>query len=305
MAFADAFRAELAAAGVSPGAFETADTDNASSLDGRLAAMLRRARDAHPSLGVADATFAAALARSALQARETGVALDDLAAEDLYLACACAAGVEGAAKALDTRCGARIRAVLAATTKNDDERREVAQRLTHLLLFGDPGDGAPKIAGYGGQGPLDRWVTVVAQRLVVTVIRGEESERRARENAGAEATAGALATVDPEVAFLKEQYRAEFERAMADALAAAGERDRLVLRLHLVSRISVESIGKMHGVSQSTASRWLAEARDAVATEVTRLLRDRIGARASEMRSLAGLVASQLDLSMSRLLGET
>lgn len=90
---------------------------------------------------------------------------------------------------------------------------------------------------------------------------------------------------------------------MSEALAGAGARDRLILHLHLCGRVTVESIGKMYGVSQSTASRWLADARGAVSEEVTRRLRERLGLGPSELRSLAGLVASQLELSMSRLLG--
>ena len=90
---------------------------------------------------------------------------------------------------------------------------------------------------------------------------------------------------------------------MKDALGALGERDRLLLRLHLVSGVSVENIGNMYGVSQSTASRWLAKAREDVAGEAQRLLRERLGVAPSEVASLADLVASQLDLSMSRILG--
>ena len=108
--------------------------------------------------------------------------------------------------------------------------------------------------------------------------------------------------VQPEVAFAKQRYRAEFERAMADALSVLEERDRLLLRLQLVSQISVENIGKMYGVAQATASRWLATARDRVQTEVVRLLRERLGASPDEIASLAGVLASQIDLSISRLL---
>jgi RNA polymerase sigma-70 factor (ECF subfamily) len=221
--------------------------------------------------------------------------------EDLYLACACLAGIEEAVAAFDLRCGQRIRATLGATTQGDDERREMEQRLRDILLVGTV-DSPPKLSGYGGQGPLDRWVAVVAQRLVVSAIRSEQAERRAREGAALEPAGEAIATASPEVALLKQRYRAEFETAMAEALQGAPERDRLLLRLHLVGGVAVESIGKMYGVSQSTASRWLLAAREGVSAEVTRLLLLRLGLPASELRSLAGLVASQLDLSMSRLL---
>jgi RNA polymerase sigma-70 factor len=94
----------------------------------------------------------------------------------------------------------------------------------------------------------------------------------------------------------------QFERALADAIAALGSRDRTILLLQVVRNVSVESIGKMYGVAQATASRWLATARDRVQTEVVRLLRERLGASPDEIASLAGVLASQIDLSISRLL---
>jgi RNA polymerase sigma-70 factor (ECF subfamily) len=61
----------------------------------------------------------------------------------------------------------------------------------------------------------------------------------------------------------------------------------------------------MYGVSQSTASRWLADARETIRDELNRLLKSRLDVSRGELASLAGLVASQLDLSMSRLLKGT
>jgi RNA polymerase sigma-70 factor (ECF subfamily) len=142
---------------------------------------------------------------------------------------------------------------------------------------------------------------VVAQRQIVNVIRAEQAERHARE-AAAKETAALEVAVHPEVAFLKERYKTAFEEAMAAALAKLPERERAMLRLHLVGGLTVVQIGQMYGVSHSTVSRWLAEARETVSTEVSDFMRAHAGLAPSELRSLAGLVASQLDLSMSRLL---
>jgi RNA polymerase sigma-70 factor (ECF subfamily) len=129
--------------------------------------------------------------------------------------------------------------------------------------------------------------------------RSEATGRRAHERASLEA---ALVPQEPEIDFIKDKYRAEFEQAFADALGSVSEKDRLLLRLHLVTGVSVEGIGKMYQVSQSTASRWLAAAREAVAAEAQRLLAERVHLDGSEVASVARLVASQLDLSMSRIL---
>ncbi|MDB4981965.1 MAG: putative DNA-binding regulatory protein [Myxococcales bacterium] len=296
MELAREFQAELVAAGGDVAAFEQAPT----ALQSRLDALIARGRAAHSELVVSDEAFVAQLARSAARSTAEGPALEDLAIEDLFLACACATGASGAAEAFDARCGARLKAAAGGATKSEDERREMEQRLRHLLLVGSADD-PPRLAGYSGQGPLDRWVAVVAQRQIVTAIRSEQAERRAREGAAQE-TAALEVAVHPEVAFLKERYKSAFEQAMVAALAKLGERDRVLLKLHLVNGVAVAQIGQMYGVSQSTASRWLADARDAVSLEVTRYMRDHAGVNASEMSSLAGLVASQLNLSMSRLL---
>jgi RNA polymerase sigma-70 factor (ECF subfamily) len=296
MELAHEFQAELIAAGGDVAAFAQAPLE----LGRRLEALLGRGRAAHPNLSVADETFIAQLARSAARLTSEGPALEALAIEDLFLVSACAARTPGAAEAFEARCGARLTAAAAGATKSEDERREMEQRLRHLLLVGSAED-PPRIAGYGGQGPLDRWVAVVAQRQIVTAIRSEQAERRARDGAAQEAAALEVA-VHPEVAFLKERYKGAFEQAITAALAKLDERDRVILKLQLVSGVAVAQIGQMYGVSQSTASRWLADARNTISTEVTRYLREHAGLNVSELSSLAALVASQLNLSMSRLL---
>ncbi|HSZ81456.1 MAG TPA: sigma-70 family RNA polymerase sigma factor [Polyangia bacterium] len=266
----------------------------------RLDGWVARGRAAHPSLRLDEASFAGHLGRVAARQPSEGPALEALLIEDLFLAAACTLGVAGAAESFEARCGDRLRAAVASATKSEDERREIEQRLRHLLLVGSATE-APKITGYGGQAPLDRWVAVVAQRQVVTAIRAEQAERRARAGAANEATAAAL-PLHPEIAILKVKYRAAFEAAMTAALGTLEERDRLILRLHLVSGLSVAQVGQMYGVSQSTASRWLAEAREKVQSEMIARLREASGLATSDIQSLVKLVASQLDLDMSRLL---
>jgi RNA polymerase sigma-70 factor len=290
-----AFRAALLEAGAAP--------RQGADLAAEVPRWLARGRAAHPTLALDDVTFATQLARAAARQSPEAADPDALVIEDLYLASACAAQVPGAAKIFEERCGARLRAAVAGVTKNEDERRESEQRLRHLVLVGSSAE-EPKIGTYGGQAPLDRWVAVVAQRQVVTVIRAEQSERRARIGAAQDATAAAL-PLHPEVALLKLKYRGQFEEAMTAALGILAERDRLVLRLHLVSGLSVAQIGQMYGVSQSTASRWLAEAREKVQSTMLAQLKGTGGLGASDIHSLAALVASQLDLDMSRLLPAT
>jgi len=80
------------------------------------------------------------------------------------------------------------------------------------------------------------------------------------------------------------------------------ERERIVLRMHLVNGLSVEKVGKMLGVSQSTVSRWLASARERLLDDSKANLGNRLGVTSAQLASLARLVASQLDMGLSQAL---
>lgn len=276
----------------------TPGAEAAPDLEERLLSACALGRAAHPALTVSDEAFARHLGRCLARAEGAPPSFEELQVEDLFLATACLEQVPGAAEAFNAHCGERLRAALAATVKAEDARREVAQRVREAVLVGTA-EAGPKIAGYSGQGPLERWVAIVAQRMAITLVRGETAARQAHERASLER---AFSMQEPEVAFVKEQYRADFQRAFSEALAILDERERMLMRLHIVSGVSVEAIGKMYGVSQSTASRWLAAARERISAEVVRLLQERLNLALSEIGSLAKLVASQLDLNMSRVL---
>jgi len=87
-----------------------------------------------------------------------------------------------------------------------------------------------------------------------------------------------------------------------EALRVLDDRERMIFRLYVVDGLSVERIAKVYGVSQSTVSRWVAKARDGVTAEARRLLRERLLLSEAEFESVAGLMISQLDLSVSRIL---
>jgi RNA polymerase sigma-70 factor (ECF subfamily) len=159
--------------------------------------------------------------------------------------------------------------------------------------------GAPKISKYLGHGPLESWVAVTAIRVAVSFGRSESAERRLRDKAVADAAGG----VDPEALAIKGELRRELEVAIEGALRRIEDRERLILRLYLVSGMTLAAIGKSFGVSQATVSRWLVKARESVLADVRRQLGERLQVPRGELASIARLVASQIDISISRLLG--
>jgi RNA polymerase sigma-70 factor (ECF subfamily) len=72
--------------------------------------------------------------------------------------------------------------------------------------------------------------------------------------------------------------------------------------MHLVNGLSIEKVGKMLGVSQSTVSRWLASARETLLGDIKTNLGNRLGVTSAQLASLARLVASHLELGLSQAL---
>jgi RNA polymerase sigma-70 factor (ECF subfamily) len=75
-----------------------------------------------------------------------------------------------------------------------------------------------------------------------------------------------------------------------------------VLKLHLVHRLSIDEIGRAHGVHRATAARWLERVRDELQAETRRLLRQRLGLDLAGIDSMVALVESRLEVSFRRLL---
>jgi len=260
-----------------------------------LADAFARGQAAYPRLKLTPESFSRHLARSADLGRAG--ALEAGPVEDLYLACACATGVKGAAASFEAKYGSVMRRAVARVLSSPAEQEEVIQRARQLLLVGDESR-PPKIATYAGNGPLESWVAVAAIRLAVSYGRTDTAERRLRERAAVDALGP-----DPEILLLKGEIRREFEAAVRAVLDGLEKRPRLVLKLYLVSGMSLAAIGKTFGVTQQTVSRWLAETRGHILDDVQRRLAERLKVSRDDLPSIVRLVASQLDISISRLLG--
>jgi RNA polymerase sigma-70 factor (ECF subfamily) len=288
-------RALARRSGAEPGALSTTAE---AELEDELTTACARGHAAFPQLALDDTIFAGHLGATVGMAEVGTEPVAALALEDLFLACACLAGLPGAASTFDARYGATIRGAIARIVSPSDVD-EARQQLVQSLLVGSEAS-PPKIGTYAGKAPLDRWLGVSAQRAALMWLRDNRAETRARQAAANEAAA--VPEAHPETSYMKEAYRREFEVALGEALERLPDQDRVLLRLHLVNGVSIEKIGKMFSVSQPTVSRWLAAAREKLLEDIKQVLGARLGTSSSELASLAGLVASRLDLSLSLLL---
>lgn len=269
-----------------------------------IEALLRAARSEHPGVAVEAAELGAHLAALSSRRADSEAGIDAaqlfLYAADLYLACGCALGRPAAVARFEALCLPTARA---AIVRIDDRSRFVADVLQDLrarLLCRDSDGKPPRIARYGGRGPLLGWVRTAAVRLALNRLREQRriKEVTADDELGATAAAGG----DPELGFIRNHYREHFKAAFAAALGTLSSRERTVLRLHLLDRLTEEQIGALYRAHRVTVARWLAKARRQLLGETQRLLAERIGLPAGQLESMTGLIPSRLELSLSRLL---
>ena len=226
--------------------------------------------------------------------------IDGDRAGDLYLTCAALAGDPEAVATLQKSCWPAVAAYLKPFAGGKAFLAEIAQELWEMLLVGLAG-GAPRLRDYSGRGPVGAFVGIAAQRIALTSLRREEARARAAIRGGAERE-GIVA--DVELAYIKRRYRGEFEACIEKALAELDDHSRMLLRLYFADGVGVECLGRIYGVAASTISRRLRRARDRVSGRTRQLLGDRLRLTADEAESLWNVVASQIDLSVSRLFGD-
>lgn len=232
--------------------------------------------------------------------REAGAAdVDERHLADLGLASACLAGDLAAQRALDRMIRAEAQRVVGELRQPAWLADEVHQELGGRLLVAAPG-ATPRLASYAGAAPLGRWLGVAAMRTALNLIRGARPETPLDDDHD---VAGAI--LPPELAVVRDRYRAEVEaavRAAFDALDSA--RDRNLLRLYYLERIGLDQLGKLFGVHGSTVSRWLTALRASVLEDVRVRLSERLGLAGNyaDVDSLIRAVQSELDLTLSRLL---
>lgn len=213
---------------------------------------------------------------------------------ELYLACACAAGVPAALAAFEREFLTQVDAYLRGVRATPDLVDEVRQELRERLFAGE----RPRIADYSGKGSLGAWLRVAAIRVASNL------RRAAGTRARLEAHDASVRDVplDPELALIRGRYKDAFTAAMRDAFAALAERERNLLRLHFHGGVGIDGLAPVFGVHRATAARWLAAARDELSDRVLELLKTRLAVDARELASLARVVRSDLDVSLRTLL---
>jgi RNA polymerase sigma-70 factor, ECF subfamily len=256
-------------------------------LGATLRALFQDGARAWPGVELAPEAFVRYLAERAVPVG----AMPPGRAPDLYLAAACLSRARGALEAFDRahlrHAGAHLARMRLTPTLVDDVR----QALREKLFVGRDGS-LPKIAEYDGRGALASWVRVITLRAAIDLRRRTSDvveELASREEPG---------SIDPELGYLKLRYREAFNAAFREAVSVLDTEQRGLLHRHYVGGLTLEQLAAREGVHRATVARRIAAARAAVTEEALRRLRAGLGASASELESLAGIMRSQLDLSL-------
>jgi RNA polymerase sigma-70 factor (ECF subfamily) len=259
------------------------------------------ARARHPDVVVERASFVAAV-RTKIAEAGFGSLRDGLAALDgpeLYLAFACEAGDPTAIAHFETRYFPVVDIALAPMKLPAGTVDEVRQ-LVRTKLFVSDGDEPPKIKKYAGQGTLEGLVRVIAVRTAISM------QRKTRKEVPLGSTDVAdelLATaVAPELQIIKQKYRSHFKAAFERAIDELSDRDRTLLKLHVIERSSIDDIGALYKVHRATAARWHEAIRDKLGDRTRALLAEELALGPAELESVVRAVQGQVSVSLSRIL---
>ncbi|CAM4260705.1 RNA polymerase subunit sigma-70 [Corallococcus exiguus] len=254
------------------------------------------ARTGWPTLPLPVESFMRHLARH-LPAGKASEVMRILHGADLYLACACSTGEPSALRAFEQDILRRIPARLGRVSPNMVD--EVLQVLRERLLVSS-GSTPPRIATYGGRGPLLTWVGIIAARITGELVGRDERHQLVAEPP--EELARHLAPSDPEYALLREDARQFLVESLRKAVAVLPEQERPLLRLHHFHGFTMDRLALMYGGSRSGVARKLADAREQLLERVRMELAPRLKQDQLALESLLGLVSSRLDISLLGML---
>lgn len=271
-----------------------------------VSAAIERAREAAPRDDFDRIAFARHLGRAAsavvaspVEADTVCAFLRDVHAPELHLTERCASGDPDALAQFEALHFGEVRRAL-RRIRTEIAPDDFVQTIRERLFVAEPGR-RPRIGDYTGRGDLRTWLRVAVTRTLLNL-----AARKPEATTSDEALLDALPSVgpSPEIELMKRRYAKELREAFANSTARLSVRERALVRHALLDRLSIDAIGAIYGVHRATAARWVNAACDAlrehVVSDVTRRLRiDR-----RELEAIVGMVASRLDVSVRRCLGE-
>lgn len=248
-------------------------------------------REAWPGVSLSRERFERQLANETSELSAEGLA-------ELYLACACASGDRKAMAIAEAEFVSVVPTAIAHMRLSPNVVDEVQQAVRSKLLL-SVGEAPPRIVDYAGKGKLRGLVKVMAVRTAISTLR--KDKRHAPQNQ--EALLGlASPELGPEFDVLKATYKAEFSTSFEESVASLSSRERNILRLQLLDKLTVSEVAALYKVDRATVTRWLTKIRSALLSETRKRMQTRLGIKTGELDSIMRLIESRLDVSVQRML---
>lgn len=277
----------------------------ADAIESSLAQLWTAGRAAWPAIEIDAESFVTFLAKQLPPELATASGLAALHAADLYLVCGLGRGHPVAIEAIEADCMPAVERALRRMKLSDASILDVTQGLYSYLL---ERQNAPQAAhsprrGYVGRGELRGWLCTCA---VHEAARLQKRERRHLDLDLDQAPDLVLSGVgqSPEQAALTGELKQIFDASFRHAVATLTPRERNLLRYHFLSGLSIDQIGAIYRVHRATAARWVAEARERLASRTRKHFLASTPMREKSYAEIIGLVRSQLALNLANLLQE-
>lgn len=224
--------------------------------------------------------------------------LEQLDAAELYLAAACERGDDLALHELYQQYFKPVIPSLRRMGINTDHCADIWQMLCERMLVSHDHT-PPRIVRYAGQGKLPGLVRVAATRVALNWMAKD------KRSAPGEDWLEQLPALDadPELRSIKLQHGAALKQELEAALVTLSARERMILRLHLIERLGIDAIATLCSVHRSTAARMVARTKRHLSSQLRARLARRWGVVPKDLPELTAMIDSQLDLSLTRLLG--
>ena len=261
--------------------------------DAHLRAALERGRNAWPGLNLDHELYALRLASTEIADVDLGQR-----AEDIYLAVACACGNPSAHRMFENHFLSQVPRFVSRFRFAPHLVDEVRQRVRIKQLLG----AQPGLSRYCGRCSLGGWVRATAVRVACDVATHREEVIPEAQSDLVDVW-GAFDD-GPEARTIKNFYRPRLTRALEESLAALDARAKTLLRLQVIDQLSIDAIGATFGVHRATAARWLAAIRRRVLDDLRARVALNWGASTSDLRELLVVLRDEIDLNLTRILGE-
>jgi RNA polymerase sigma-70 factor (ECF subfamily) len=254
-------------------------------------------RAAWPAVTLSDDSIATRLVARVID--DPGMQLDELRDSDLYLAFALANGDAAAVRAFEESLVPQIDVALRRLRLAGGTNDEVKQALRVELLAGPDA----KIVDYAGRGDLAAWLRISATRKALKIVKRADREETLDEILLDHWPGGPGGGADPARKHMRTTYTAQLKKAIREAFAALEVRQRNLLRQHILDELTIDDLAKLYRVHRATCARWLADARADLGKQTRKRLVTALGTPGEELESLLRFLDSDIELSISRILG--